>query len=318
MNDMDDFLFEEFESSKKRTRFFVILGLVLLVVVGYFIYMYVSGYDNNNVSIINFNTDGGTFVTAQNIASDQKITKPEDPIKENYVFVEWQLDGKTFDFDKPIDKNATLVAIWKEVMCLVSFDSNGGSEVSKIEIAKGSNITKPANPTKSGYSFKYWSSNDKEFDFSQKIIEDLTLKANWEKIVYNNTNNNVDETNNNDSKDALVNYLKSVGFDCSESCSKIEESGGLSFSYIFRFSSNTFKYTIQSSGLNVNFTYNYSTNISEGYVNSTKYIYNVATDTVTSSGLIVTGGGATHARASVTEFKGYLAFSYVSREDIIE
>ena len=42
------------------------------------------------------------------------ITKPEDPVKEGYVFLGWvDADGNEFDFNAAITSDVTVVANWK-------------------------------------------------------------------------------------------------------------------------------------------------------------------------------------------------------------
>ncbi|MBQ8567177.1 MAG: InlB B-repeat-containing protein [Clostridia bacterium] len=63
----------------------------------------------------------------------------------------------------------------------VRFDSAGGSSVPSQTIELGGTVKKPANPTKNGYIFKGWYSNDKEWDFAKTIVvRDTTLTAKWE------------------------------------------------------------------------------------------------------------------------------------------
>lgn len=68
----------------------------------------------NNKFLVNFNSDGGSKVESQTVNKGDKASRPSDPVKEGYDFVEWQLDGKTFDFNTPITKDITLEALWKQ------------------------------------------------------------------------------------------------------------------------------------------------------------------------------------------------------------
>lgn len=63
---------------------------------------------------VTFDSNGGTSVASQKVESGKKATKPADPTKEGYTFVEWTLDSKTYDFNAAVTKNITLVAVWKE------------------------------------------------------------------------------------------------------------------------------------------------------------------------------------------------------------
>jgi uncharacterized repeat protein (TIGR02543 family) len=65
----------------------------------------------------------------------------------------------------------------------VTFDSRGGSSVSSQEVEKDAKAVKPADPTRDGYTFTGWYTDEactEEFDFNTKITGDLTLYAGWE------------------------------------------------------------------------------------------------------------------------------------------
>ena len=76
----------------------------------------------------------------------------------------------------------------------VIFDSNGGSLVDVATVNEGEVINKPNDPTRDGYTFKNWTLDDKEYDFSTPITDNITLKANWEKNKTSSSNNS--STNN--------------------------------------------------------------------------------------------------------------------------
>ena len=67
-----------------------------------------------NVYWVNFNTNGGSIVENQAIEEGKTAIAPTNPIKEGYKFVEWQLDGKKFDFNTKITKTIELKAKWVE------------------------------------------------------------------------------------------------------------------------------------------------------------------------------------------------------------
>lgn len=63
---------------------------------------------------ITFDSDGGSSVESQTILENKTIAKPIDPIRDGYTFVEWQLDGKTYDFTSIVTNNITLKAKWQK------------------------------------------------------------------------------------------------------------------------------------------------------------------------------------------------------------
>ncbi len=64
----------------------------------------------------------------------------------------------------------------------VTFNSNGGSAVKAQTVKNGAKASKPASPTKSGYTFKGWYSDKslaKAYDFNSTVRSNLTLYAKW-------------------------------------------------------------------------------------------------------------------------------------------
>lgn len=66
---------------------------------------------------------------------------------------------------------------------IVKFETNGGSSVKNQSIAKDGIVTKPSDPTKTGFTFQGWYTDKgltKKYDFGTKVTADLTLYAKWE------------------------------------------------------------------------------------------------------------------------------------------
>ncbi len=63
----------------------------------------------------------------------------------------------------------------------VTFDSNGGSKVASQTVKKNNTVKKPTNPTRSGYTFKGWTLNGNDYNFSSKVTSDIKLVAKWSK-----------------------------------------------------------------------------------------------------------------------------------------
>lgn len=66
----------------------------------------------------------------------------------------------------------------------VKFDAQGGSSVNGQTPASGSTVTKPADPTREGYTFAGWYTDEactEAYDFSVAVTADMTLYAKWVK-----------------------------------------------------------------------------------------------------------------------------------------
>jgi len=67
----------------------------------------------------------------------------------------------------------------------VTFNTNEGSAVASIDVEENDKVTKPADPTKEGFTFEYWYTTDEavEFDFNTAITADIILNALWEENI---------------------------------------------------------------------------------------------------------------------------------------
>lgn len=64
----------------------------------------------------------------------------------------------------------------------VKFDAQGGSSVNGQTPASGSTVTKPTDPTREGYTFAGWYTDEactEAYDFSVAVTADMTLYAKW-------------------------------------------------------------------------------------------------------------------------------------------
>ena len=135
--------------------------------------------------IVTFDNEG-TRTTAI-IDNGAKLTAPAAPTKEGYRFGGWYYDnngGKAkWDFDTDtVTRAMALTAKWVQTYT-VAFDTNGGSAVNPVTVDAGSTVTKPADPTKSGYTFGGWykdSTLQTPWDFANgTVTADTTLYAKW-------------------------------------------------------------------------------------------------------------------------------------------
>ncbi len=150
--------------------------------------------DGPKVNVI-FKVDDSVYKTVP-VKENTTVSKPSNPTKKGYKFVEWQLDGKAFDFKTKITAEITLTAKFEEVTSYtVTFNKDNGSANETKTVDAGGKVSKPTDPTKSGYKFKGWQLNGKNFDFNSAINDNITLKAVWEKekpkytVKFNNDDN---------------------------------------------------------------------------------------------------------------------------------
>ena len=139
---------------------------------------------------VKFDSNGGSTVSNKTVVSGNKVSKPTDPTRNGYEFLGWYLNGSKYNFSTKITKNITLVAKWEKVESkpvetkyTVKFDSKGGSKVSNKTVVSGNTVSKPTDPTRSGYEFLGWYLNGSKFDFSTKITKNITLVAKWKEVV---------------------------------------------------------------------------------------------------------------------------------------
>lgn len=113
--------------------------------------------------------------------------KPTDPKKDGFTFLGWYKDGVKLESTTQITGDTTFEAAWKQndvKKFKVTFNSNEGTKVAEQEIDKDGKATKPADPTRKGYTFKGWYTDNgvfvNKFDFTKPVTENVNLYAKWE------------------------------------------------------------------------------------------------------------------------------------------
>lgn len=166
--------------------------------------------DNNKTRTITLDIDGKKEEVKTDVSGI--LIDVKEPTKSGYRFLGWYIGDEKVDLSKPFEEDTTIVAKWEKIESdkdtnsttkptkpstkpstptkpekptaikyTVTFNSDGGSSVSKQTVVSGKTATKPSNPTKSGYTFKGWYLNGTEYDFSSKVTKNITLTAKWEK-----------------------------------------------------------------------------------------------------------------------------------------
>ena len=119
-------------------------------------------------------------------------TRPTDPERRNYEFVNWYSDKACttlYDFTTPVNDNMSIYAKWNEVMAGVSFNLGYETEntIPDQSVNFGQKATRPAqDPTRDRYEFVNWytdSTFTTVFDFNQELTTSVVVYAKWNQLV---------------------------------------------------------------------------------------------------------------------------------------
>ena len=78
----------------------------------------------------------------------------------------------------------------EQVVYTVTFDTDGGSEISAKSVNADEAVAQPDSPTKTGFVFDGWYTDSQlttAWDFETKVTQDITLYAKWKILVLNVT-----------------------------------------------------------------------------------------------------------------------------------
>lgn len=125
-----------------------------------------------NQYVIIFDTDGGTPIDPITQDYGTRITRPSSPTKEGYTFIGWDQNIPSI---MPA-QNMTIKAKWRINQYTITFNTNGGTSISSIKQDYGTKITKPNDPTKTGYTFIGWDQEIPETMPAKNIV----ITAKWD------------------------------------------------------------------------------------------------------------------------------------------
>lgn len=136
----------------------------------------------------NYNYSGSTSDSIT-VEKNSRVTRPADPARSGYSFDGWYTDaaGTTpFNFNMSVNNSLTIYAKWisnTAVTHNVTFNHNySGGTSESVRVEEGKTVSRPANPSRSGYSFGGWytdSSCTAAYDFNAAVTTGLTLYAKW-------------------------------------------------------------------------------------------------------------------------------------------
>lgn len=167
---------------KKKKNSRIVWTIIVFIILSAII-LYVGLW--GNPSTIEFDSNGGNEISSCQYNNYDYILE-EAPIKEGYSFDGWYNDpayiGEQLEKIHRKSGDIKLYAKWVINQYVISFDSNGGSNVDSIEQDYNSEVFAPEEPTKAGYTFDKWCTDENltnEYNFSTMPAEDFTLYAKW-------------------------------------------------------------------------------------------------------------------------------------------
>ena len=99
------------------------------------------------------------------------VTAPAEPMKTGYTFAGWDMEIPA----KMPAENTVITAKWNVNKYTITFDTDGGTDIPAITQDYGTDVTVPAEPTKTGYKFAGW---DKEIPATMPA-ENTVITAKW-------------------------------------------------------------------------------------------------------------------------------------------
>ncbi len=159
--------------------------LLLLLVISLGLALASCGPDPTYYTVT-FDSNGGTEVQSVAVEDGSTVSEPTAPEWAGYTFLGWYFGDELWDFENnTVTEDITVKAKWQRITYKVSFNSDGGTNISTQVIGVGDYASKPKDPIKDGCVFKGWFSGATAWNFETMPIEaDTVLTAKWEKISY--------------------------------------------------------------------------------------------------------------------------------------
>ncbi len=147
--------------------------------------------DNQTDIIIASRYSGTLYAFKAGDKINPRLITPDEPTKDHYVFNGWYEDEALttlYDFNSVLTGDLTLYAGWTNNLFNISFVSNGGTNVSDISFDGGDSTVEPSSPTRVGYTFAGWYTDEALATAyvwgSDMPTNDMTLYAKWTANYY--------------------------------------------------------------------------------------------------------------------------------------
>ena len=116
---------EEKTMSSKNKKTKLVIGILLILIILIILFLMLRKTPQYTIT---FETNGGSEIEDVIVDENDTITRPEDPIKENYIFADWYYNDEIYDFNTPVTSDMTLEARW------VLLGEVSGVEIDKTEL----------------------------------------------------------------------------------------------------------------------------------------------------------------------------------------
>ena len=124
----------------------------------------------------------------EKVNTNYYVKKPDDPVKEDYLFLGWVYNGNAFDFYTKITSDMTITASFVKdseytPKLNVKLNSVDGGSFDNISVRRLDKIGELPTPSKEGYKFIGWYVGEELVDENYVVrqIEDFTLVARYER-----------------------------------------------------------------------------------------------------------------------------------------
>ena len=134
---------------------------------------------------VTFNTNGGTSVSPISNLPGEPLSQPVNPTRLGYTFLGWFSDsGLTtpYAFTTIPNQSKIIYAKWSAMTFTLSFETNGGTPLSPINRDTDQSLSLPTAPTKFGYTFAGWYTNQAlttQLTGTKMPPNNITLYAKW-------------------------------------------------------------------------------------------------------------------------------------------
>ena len=167
--------------------------------------MITAQWEDETMQYVKFVTkwDDNTLTTYESFGAypgeSIEVTAPNAPERTGYLFQGWVTeDGQTATIPTVMPDNGMIIyADWKINQYTITFDTDGGTAIADIKQDYNTAITAPAAPSKTGYTFDYWTVDGVQTAIPATMpAKNITFKANWKintyKIVFHLDNGDPD------------------------------------------------------------------------------------------------------------------------------